>query len=167
MSRPVVRHYFAYGSNMNRERVRQRAMPFVAAIPARLEGYTLVFDKVAREQGDAAHANITPCQGAWVEGVLYELVDPASILVMDRFERTPVNYSREVVQVHASRSAVRAESGLEVTQPLFAWTYFANPAVRRTDRLPGRQYLQHLLAGEPFLSADYLKRLRAQAVTDD
>lgn len=151
----IIRHYFAYGSNMNVERVRGRAMPFVAVTAGRLANYQLLFDKVGGEHPGRAHANIAPHKGSHVEGVLYELAEPAAIFTMDRFEKTPVNYSRDVVRVQTAQGSCHA------------WTYFANPAVRRAGCLPERAYLAHLLAGAPFLSVDYVDDLRGVEVVDE
>jgi hypothetical protein len=144
----IIRHYFAYGSNMNVERVRSRRMPFLSVTGGRLTAYELLFDKAGREHDGRAHANIAPRAGSVVEGVLYELSDPADIQVMDRFENTPINYSRDVIRVDAASAVIPA------------WTYFANPAVRKPGLHPERAYLEHLLAGAPYLSAAYLHRLR-------
>lgn len=140
---------------MDVARVRARAMPFLSVMAARLPGYSLVFDKVAQSHASEAHANIEPRLNGLVEGVLYELAEPEAILVMDRFEQTPINYSREVVGVETA-------DGLR-----HAWTYFANPARRATGRAPGRGYLQHLLAGAPFVSETYLAFLRSHDVDND
>jgi len=151
----IIRHYFAYGSNMSVERVRLRRMPFVSVAGGRLAAYELLFDKAGREHQGQAHANIAPRTGSEVEGVVYELGEPEDIHVMDRFENTPVNYSRDVVEVLTHSGVVQA------------WTYFANPAVRRNGLRPERAYLDHLLAGAPFLSAEYLARLRAVRTLDE
>ena len=140
---------------MDVERVRAREMPFLSVTAARLTGYSLVFDKVAHSHAREAHANIEPRVRGVVEGVLYELAEPDAILVMDRFEQTPINYSREVVSVITA-------DGLRN-----AWTYFANPARRQTGRAPGRAYLQHLLAGAPFVSEAYLAFLRSHGLAND
>ena len=140
---------------MDVSRVRTRAMPFLSVKSARLHGYALVFDKVAQSHAREAHANIQPRVNSVVEGVLYELAEPEAILVMDRFEQTPINYSREVVSVETA-------DGL-----CHAWTYFANPARRAPGRAPGRAYLQHLLAGAPFVSDTYLAFLRGHDADDD
>jgi hypothetical protein len=110
---------------------------------ARIADLRLVFDKTSREHPEHAHANLEFARGAVTEGVLYELVDPDEILKMDRFERTPINYSREAVTV------VTAEGSM------VAWTYFANPGVRRSGLRPDRSYLEHLLAGRPYLTDNY------------
>lgn len=143
--------YFAYGSNMNLERVRERGLNVVTCEAASLAGFALRFDKVSRAHPRESHANIVREPGAQVEGVLYELASHDDILRMDRFESTPVNYSREVVLAETAAGA----------KP--AWTYFANPAVRADGLTPSDDYLSHLLAGEAFLSAGYLADLKRLA----
>ncbi len=141
--------YFAYGSNMNPERVRQRGLAVRAQQGARLPDYRLTFDKVSRDHASHGHANIQFSRGACTEGVLYELSAASEILKMDPFERAPWNYGREIIEVHTASGTA------------WAWTYFANPAVRMPGLRPSADYLAHLLAGEDFLSADYVATLRA------
>lgn len=152
--RPWAR-YFAYGSNMNPERVRSRGLEVVRAEAARLPGFRLAFDKHAAEHEGAGHACITVAAGQSVEGVLYSLAGPAEILKMDRFERAPIYYGREVIYVATAAGSVAA------------WTYFANTAVLRPGLKPHRSYLAHLLAGQSYLSADYYARLAAWPCLED
>lgn len=159
----MVARYFAYGSNMNPERVRERGIDFVHAAGARLEGFSLVFDKTSRKHAGVGHANVVLAPGSMVEGVLYWLRTTEEIGKMDRFESAPVNYSREVIHVcvdapHLPESHPEPIDGHAV---ITTWTYFANPAVRRPDLLPPRSYLNHLLAGRPFLSDDYYAMLES------
>jgi hypothetical protein len=142
------RHYFAFGSNMNPARVRARGLVVETIVGARLEGFELVFNKRARDRDDLGRANIRPCRGTWVEGVLYRLAHHREIDKMDRFEGTPGQYSRELV-------SVTTDSGVS-----WAWTYVANPAVVLDGLLPDQAYLEHLLAGAEFLSPGYLERLK-------
>ena len=143
----MVEHYFAYGSNMNPARVHQRGLAVSAIRPARLNDRRLVFDKVSRNHPRAAHANIVYAPGEAVEGVLYRLQSADEILKMDPFERAPVNYGRDAVQVESEGRRVPA------------WTYFANRAVRREGLLPPRAYLDHLLAGRDYLTPGYYQWL--------
>ncbi len=145
----MLARYFAYGSNMNVDRMRERGMRFEAAFEGRLRGLELQFHKAARGHPGAGHANIAYAPGSSVEGVLYILSSPEEITRLDPFERTPVNYSREVVQVVTARGVVSS------------WTYFANPAVLQPGLKPPRSYLEHLLAGKPFLSAAYYQMLQS------
>jgi gamma-glutamylcyclotransferase (GGCT)/AIG2-like uncharacterized protein YtfP len=147
--------YFAYGSNMNPARVRERGLQVRAISAATLHGVRLGFDKQAREHPGVGHACLTHDAAGAVEGVLYWLDAEADLRRMDRFERTPINYSREVV-------AVITRAG-----PVSAWTYFANPAVCRPGGRPSRAYLAHLLAGRPYLSDPYYQQLAAWPCAED
>jgi gamma-glutamylcyclotransferase (GGCT)/AIG2-like uncharacterized protein YtfP len=150
-----VEHYFAYGSNMNEQRVRARGLVVLQVEGARLPGFRLQFDKHSVAHAGMGHANLVYHPGEVVEGVLYRLADPDEIVKMDRFEGSPVSYSRDIVEVQTA-------SG-----PVCCWTYFANPAVRRAGLLPPRSYLDHLLAGRPFLSAAYVEKLSAWQCVED
>ncbi len=151
----MVQRYFAYGSNMNPARVEARGLLVERAEGARLAGFRLQFDKTSKKHPDVGHANLVYAPDSVVEGVLYWLESPGEIAKMDPFESAPVNYSREVVRVVA------------VSGSITTWTYFANPAVRREGLKPPRSYLEHLLAGEPFLSSGYLDMLRRWECVED
>lgn len=144
-----MERYFAYGSNMNPRRVRERGLAVVRAEGARLPGFRLLFDKHSPAHEGMGHANLGYAPAEAVEGVLYWLADAREIVKMDRFEGAPVSYSREVVEVQTGGGVV------------CAWTYFANRAVRRPGLLPPRSYLDHLLAGRAFLSGAYFEMLAA------
>ena len=169
----MVARYFAYGSNMNPDRVRERGIRFEHAAGARLRDFALVFDKTSRQHAGLGHANVRPAPGQVVEGVLYWLETAEEIGKMDRFESTPVNYSREVIHVRVHHEHLPMDpalaplpgSGDEVL--ITTWTYFANPAVRRPGLLPPRGYLEHLLAGRPYLSERYYQMLETQPCEED
>lgn len=169
----MVARYFAYGSNMNPDRVRERGIRFAHASAATLADFTLVFDKTSKKHAGLGHANVRRAPGEAVEGVLYWLETAEEIGKMDRFESTPVNYSREVIHVQVQPDHLPADPDLTPAQAadgallITTWTYFANPAVRRAGLLPPRSYLNHLLAGQPYLSARYLQMLRAQPCEED
>ena len=141
----MFNHYFAYGSNMNPARVSDRGLSIQKATGARLEGYQLVFDKHSKHHQGSGHANIRWSPGHVVEGVIYTLASVSEIEKMDRFEAAPINYSRDMVRVDIGGC------------PVWTWTYFANPAVLKPGLLPTQAYLDHLLAGKPYLSDAYWK----------
>ena len=137
---------------MNPARVATRGLVTANPRGARLSDYSLAFNKVSLQHADVAHANIMYARGETVEGVLYDLSEAREILKMDPFERAPWNYGRDAV-------CLETDTGLE-----WAWTYFANAAMIQTGRLPPQEYLDHLLAGAPYLSDSYVQRLRNQPV---
>lgn len=150
-----MRCYFAYGSNMNPARVRERGLLVERVEAAWLPGFRLAFDKHSAAHHGAGHASIAFDRNAVVEGVLYHLAGFGEIAKMDRFESAPVNYSREALQVHTAGGRIAT------------WTYIANPAVLRAGLKPPRSYLNHLLAGEPYLSVDYFRMLAAWECLED
>ena len=143
----VIHFYFAYGSNMNPERVAERGLVTRDKMGATLSGYKMLFNKCSTGIPGVGHANIEYDKQGVVEGVLYELVSSEEILKMDPFERAPVNYGRD-------RVCLETAGG-----PRWAWTYFANAALLQDDLLPERAYLDHLLKGKPYLSDSYFNFL--------
>ncbi|MFQ3788432.1 gamma-glutamylcyclotransferase family protein [Halomonas sp. A29] len=147
-------YYFAYGSNMNVARVEARIGATRRSLPGVLHDHALRFDKVSRVAG-IAHANVVPCAGERVEGALFELLQPAQIERMDPFEGYPLEYERH-------RLPIATQEGT-----LEAWVYIAAPGTTAPALRPAREYMDHLLAGEPFLSADYHRRLTKVEMVHD
>ena len=143
------RHYFAYGSNMDPARVRERGIAFDRVLPGILHGVRLAFDKRSRTHAGAGHANIRFCRGDSVAGVLYRLESAEEILSMDPFEAAPRHYGRDAVSVQTPEG------------DMAAWTYFANAAVTVPGLKPPRWYLDHMLAGREYLPQDYVLRLES------
>jgi len=147
--------YFAYGSNMDPQRVAARGLRFEHVCGAMLHGVALAFDKQSRAHHGSGHANLAFDRTAAVEGVLYQLRGADEIVHMDAVEAAPINYSRDVVMVSVAGRSVAA------------WTYFANAAVIHPGLRPQRAYLAHLLAGRPYLSQGYFDRLSQIQCVDD
>ena len=140
--------YFAYGSNMNPARVAARIGPVRRSLAGVLHDHALRFDKASRLAG-IGHANVVPRPGDSVEGALFELEQPGQIRRMDPFEGYPYEYDRHRLPV------VTHEGSID------AWVYIAAPGTTAASLRPAREYLEHLLAGEAFLSAAYHARLSA------
>ncbi len=144
--------YFAYGSNMDAQRLfEERLKPEgVAAgerLAGRLDGWRLAFNKRARTPPGAGAGNIVRAPGEVVHGTL-NLLEPQGFDVLDRYEGVVGgHYERRIVRV------IRGDTGATVE----AVTYVAlltGGALR-----PTRAYLGHLLAGRDLLPADYCRRL--------
>ncbi|MGO2415539.1 MAG: gamma-glutamylcyclotransferase family protein [Cobetia crustatorum] len=141
-------YYFAYGSNMNAERVSARIGDTRRALLGWLEGHRLAFDKASKVAG-IAHANVQPAGDSRVEGVLYELATPEQIELMDPFEGRPHEHERYLHPIETHEGVIEA------------WVYVALPE-RTTEGLkPAREYLDHLLGGQGLLSQAYFSRLAA------
>lgn len=151
--------YFAYGSNMDADRLfAKRLQPEgVAAgerIAGRLDGWRLVFNKVARTPVGAGAGNIVLAAGDAVHGTLNAL--PAKGLeILDRFEGVAAgHYERRTVRV------MRSDTKADVD----AVTYVA---LKVGDGLrPTREYLGFLLAGRDLLPAPYIDWLAATPTLD-
>jgi gamma-glutamylcyclotransferase len=142
--------YFAYGSNMNPERMRGRGINFGARRRATLEGYQLVFNVFKAHDSPIGYANIvSQDDGARVEGVLYEMPF-ADFAKLDRFED---GYDRGAVTV-----TVDHEGAVE------AAAYIGHRTA--LSLAPTREYLRHLLIGSSLLSPDYQRWLKTIKTLD-
>ncbi len=136
-------YYFAYGSNMNPDRVKLRGMAVRSYMGGQLSDYRLVFNKRSTIFPGAASANIMVSSGSVVEGVIYELESHQTIESMDPFEGYPIRYSRHIVSIATRKGALNS------------WVYTANEDHIQEGLKPAKWYLDHLLAGKEFLSPSY------------
>ena len=154
-----VNWYFAYGSNMNAQRLfEERLNPEGVArgerIAGRLDGWRLAFNKRARRPPGAGAGNIVPVAGAVVHGTL-NLLPAKGFEILDRYEGVAGgHYVRRLLPV------VRADTGATIE----AVTYVA--LLVGEELRPTRDYLRHLLAGRDLLPADYCARLGATPTID-
>lgn len=125
--------YFAYGSNLMTERMRERGAEFAAARPGVLRDHQLRFDKLGRD--GTARANVGRVVGGRVHGVVYDL-RREGLEALKLFE---VGYDVAEVLVECPRP----DGGVEV---LPARTFVARPD-RRTDAPPARGYVDLILRG--------------------
>jgi cation transport regulator ChaC len=151
--------YFAYGSNMNParladQRLKERAVQMGPRIAGRLDGWRLVFNKVARTPPGAAAGNMVEAPGEVVHGTLNRMPE-AGLAVLDIWEGVAGgHYARRTVAV------VRGDTGATVD----AVTYVA---LKVGEGLrPTREYLGHLLAGRDLLPAAYWEKLKATETLD-
>jgi hypothetical protein len=151
--------YFAYGSNMNParladQRLKESAVQMGPRIGGRLDGWRLVFNKIARQPAGAAAGNIVEAPGEIVHGTLNRMPD-AGLAVLDIWEGVAGgHYRRQTVPV------VRADTGATVE----AVTYIALKVGAMLK--PTREYLGHLLAGKDLLPAAYWEKLKETPTLD-
>ncbi len=151
---PIVQCYFAYGSNMNTERVHERGLAISNVQSGRLSGFRLKFNKRSRIPPPSGRANIVQEDSSEVFGVLYRLGSESEIVKMDRFEHAPIDYRRLIVEVQTE------------TGPIPSWTYIANPRAIDDSLQPTRSYLNHLLAGRSMLPDHYVAQLETVSCID-
>lgn len=139
--------YFAYGSNMLRERLARRCPRARAVGPATLKNHRLTFDKFSTDgSGKGAYES---AQGERLFGVLWALPE-TELPALDRAEGVGHGYERVTTEV--------VQGGGEMMQ---ATTY------RATDCRPGLRpydwYLDLVIAGaeQQGLPDGYIDRLRA------
>jgi len=147
-------YYFAYGSNMNPQRMAERGLKVIGQQAGKILGLRLAFNKRCAQEPTRSYANVMYDREGCVEGVLYKLSDPNEIIKMDPFEGAPRLYSREIYWVDTGQ------------EPIAAWVYVANKAMLTEGLKPQGWYLEHLLAGKPFLTESYFDRLAATAILD-
>jgi gamma-glutamylcyclotransferase len=151
--------YFAYGSNMDANRLfDERLVPEGVArgerIGGRLDGWRLTFDKQARTPPGAGAGNIVPAVGEIVYGTLNAL-PLKGFDVLDFYEGVAGgHYEQRTVAV------VRTDTG----QTVDAITYVALKV--GAGLRPTCAYLSCLLAGRDLLPADYWDRLRKTPTLD-
>lgn len=139
--------YFAYGSNMNSDRMIARNAEFESIEKAHLKDYCLLFNKVSRSREGVGFANIAYRQNSTVEGVLYFL-KPKALENLDKYEDYPVSYRREVVTVKT-----------ESLKTIEAQVYIANSGYVKDNLLPDKAYIKHLLKARELLSEGYYNQL--------
>ncbi len=140
-------YYFAYGSNMNPDRMNKRKAYFTNRLFAKLDKYRIEFNKTSTANPNEGFTNIIPDDDSIVEGALYE-VEWESIERLDYFEGYPDAYRREEVCVTTSDGEKQK-----------AITYIANDNQTSDGLKPSREYLNHLLRGKDLLSEEYYSLL--------
>jgi len=141
--------YFAYGSNLDAATFfgRRRMDPLETRVGV-LEDFALRFD-LPVGPGERGVANVAPCRGDHVWGVLYLLADSEA----ERLDRTEGvhhgAYRRLSVEVRDSAGSLFS-----------AFTYHS--ARGRAGRKPSRRYLGLLISGALYhgLPAEYVERLK-------
>lgn len=152
--------YFAFGSNMNEKRMKERGVSFTnRRFAGTLYGYRLSFNKSAAGD-EEGFANIEPAEPeSWVEGVVYE-TDTDQLLKLDRYEGVPAHYYHATVTVR-----ILNKNG--VFEEVAAVAYVAQPSKTKAGLKPSRDYLNHLLAGKAYLSSEYYAMLEAWEVAPE
>ncbi len=124
--------YFAYGSNLKRERLRQRIGEWKQEQCAILKGFILHFAK-GYDRHKSGYANIKPCLNSQVEGAVY-LISEKQFKKLDAYEGVVLRvYRRKTVCVETDE------------RPLHAVTYEMNKELSLLN--PSPDYLNLILDG--------------------
>lgn len=147
--------YFAYGSNMSLNRIRQRVKSALALGTFFLKDHELKFHKHGRDDSGKCDAYYTGINGNTVFGVLYQ-IDKSEKVLLDRAEGLGYGYEEKEVNVSDGRGNV-----------VRALTYYATNI--NTLLLPFTWYKEHVLIGarEANLPQEYIAGIEAiHAVKD-
>ncbi len=149
--------YFAYGSNLDPERMKQRIGRIPTSQRARLPNYRLAFNK--RASGDAGvYANIVQETDREDWGVIYRCTHE-EMDVLDKCEG--------VASGHYRRHYVSVE--LEDGEIVNAITYVAGDAYICKEGSPSQEYLRHIVTGaqQHGLLEEYIKSIEDLASMDN
>jgi len=145
--------YFAYGSNMDPVRMKERIGQIPEAKAARLPGYVLRFNKRSQKHPTVGFANVVPDPASAVHGILYD-IEEDELAAIDRHEgATRGHYSRESIEVLLADGC-----------KLEAIAYIACSEWIEDGLLPTKEYLNHLLAGADYLPPVYVNWLARHEV---
>ena len=137
-------YYFAYGSNMNPNRMTERGITFIKRELGELQGYALVFNKIVKSTGTAA-ANIIVDEKSIVYGALYTCADSHVLKQLDKYEGVASK------QYYCTKCTVNLADKTSVA----ANVYIANQDACKTGLLIHPSYLEHLLDGRDILPPRY------------
>lgn len=108
--------YFAYGMNTNPVEMALRCPGARSLGHAQLVNHSFRF---------AQHADVEPCEGSYVNGVLWE-INEQNLQALDTLEGYPYYYNRVVATVmHESRAyhslVYRMQPGHEISEPTLGY----------------------------------------------
>jgi gamma-glutamylcyclotransferase len=143
--------YFAYGSNMLIEQIRERAPSAASLGVASLRGYKLCWHKPGAMDHSGKCDVVSSPGSAVVYGVLYEIAEGD----FDRLDKAETGYRRALANVeHAAKT-------------VGAWVYFAN--TQDKSLRPYTWYKAIVVAGarRAHLPESYIAQLEAVAALRD
>lgn len=146
-------YYFAYGSNMNLDRLQNRLGYTPEFQKGTLDNYELIFNLTNKRIPGSAYANIQQKANSSVEGILYSITD-ADLKKLDLYEAFPKHYLKIQVLVKNSHDLVNAT------------TYVGNKDLLQDNLMPTRDYLNFLLNPAAELSPEYFKKLSQYKTLD-
>ncbi|MFA7326308.1 MAG: gamma-glutamylcyclotransferase family protein [Candidatus Kapaibacterium sp.] len=125
--------YFAYGSNMNPDRLKERVGVYYGMEHGVLQGYKLTFNKKSNIPG-RGYATIEICDDSYVAGIIYKLSQKA-IKILDMYEGFPAHYTKSYLSIETA-------DGLKECV-----VYIANEDMLGVDLKPTNEYFRHIMKG--------------------
>ena len=149
MDNSNIEYYFAYGSNMSEHKLKiKRKVDFYEKFSGKLDGWEIVFDKVASGKTGTAYSNISPKENSCVEGIVYKISSEDILNKLDKDEGWPKHYEKKYMSVKTANGFLEC------------LVYVANPNQTQNGLKPERKYLDEILAGKEFLSDSYYCELK-------
>lgn len=162
--------YFAYGSNMQWERMKERCPTARFVCRALLPDHRVIFPTYSENNG-CWTASIEKARGRQTWGIVYE-IDDRDIPALNAAEGYRPHRTRDKNAYIQIRCNVLGEG--EEERPLVTMTYVANgegspPASRRSCKAPNAEYKARLVAGARHwrLPEAYIKQLEAIESVND
>ncbi len=138
-------NYFAFGSNMSAQRMRERLGWSPSRSGVILPDYEMIFNK---HSNDGGKANIMYSPGNLVEGILYS-VNEGDLLILDKYEGVATKqYKRHDIEVQNNKK-----------NSFSAVAYKALNTGKASA--PTEEYLNYILKGKEFLSQGYYAKLKS------
>jgi gamma-glutamylcyclotransferase len=136
--------YFAYGSNMSIERLKDRKINWTTREKGIIKGYKLVINKRSKKNPNIGFANIVEDENSIVEGIIYDIPDE-DVYILDKYEgvnnnhyyKTYMYINNESVLVYIANGSWLSDKELETTE----------------------EYKNFILEGKEFLSKEYINKL--------
>lgn len=147
--------YFAYGSNMSLQRIRQRAPSAQVLGTYYLEKHALRFHKVGQDGSAKCDAYFTGDIGDVIYGLLFS-IDRADKPVLDQAEGLGRGYDEKLVDVCSARDSAGDSAQGSVEQARLYYALLVDEALR-----PFTWYKEHVLIGarEAGLSKEYITEI--------
>ena len=133
---------------------KTREVNFYEKFSGKLEGWELVFDKIASGKIGVAYSNISPKENSCVEGIIYKIKSEDILKKLDKDEGVPIHYKKEHMPVKTSNGFLEC------------LVYIANPNKTQEELKPEKKYLNEILAGKEFLSDSYYSELKKTPTYD-
>lgn len=125
-------YYFAYGSNLNRQQMKERCPESQPKLSATLHHYRLIFAGWSR-QWRGGTASIKPMRGERLPGGIYEITE-SDLKRLDRYEGCPESHDRIKVIVNT-----------DTGEAIEAFTYVRTRQAEETK--PAPEYLKIIQQG--------------------
>lgn len=149
--------YFAYGSNMHSDQIKERCPSAKLIGKARLDNYQLAFTrKSVKNWPGCGVADIVPAEGKLVWGALFEIGDQ-DIPALDRLEGYRAGRKSNAYE----RIAVTVLKDGDLSGATSAQTYVVCERIE-PNPLPHRDYLARIISGAEWIKAPagYIAELR-------